>query len=44
MKIITAFDSFKGCMSAQEACHAAASGLLERYHDKGFLAYFSPGQ
>lgn len=33
MKIITAFDSFKGCMSAQEACHAAASGLLERYPD-----------
>ena len=33
MKIITAFDSFKGCMSAQEACHAAASGLQERYPD-----------
>lgn len=31
MKIITAFDSFKGCMSAQEACHAAAAGLQERY-------------
>lgn len=33
MKIVTAFDSFKGCMSAQEACHAAASGLHERYPD-----------
>lgn len=33
MKIITAFDSFKGCMSAQEACYAAASGLQERYPD-----------
>lgn len=33
MKIITAFDSFKGCISAQEACHAAASGLQERYPD-----------
>ena len=33
MKIITAFDSFKGCMSAQEACHAAASGVQERYPD-----------
>ncbi len=33
MKIVTAFDSFKGCMSAQEACHAAASGLQERYPD-----------
>lgn len=33
MKIITAFDSFKGCMSAQEACHAAAAGLQERYPD-----------
>lgn len=27
MKIICAFDSFKGCMTAKEACHAAASGL-----------------
>ncbi len=33
MKIITAFDSFKGCMSAQDACHAAASGLQKRYPD-----------
>lgn len=31
MKIICAFDSFKGCMTAKEACHAAASGLRERY-------------
>ena len=28
MKIITAFDSFKGCMSATDACHAATEGLL----------------
>lgn len=31
MKIICAFDSFKGCMTAKEACHAAASGLRERH-------------
>lgn len=31
MKIVCAFDSFKGCMTAKEACHAAASGLRERY-------------
>lgn len=31
MKIICAFDSFKGCMTAREACHAAASGLRERF-------------
>lgn len=28
-KIICAFDSFKGCMTAKEACHAAASGIKE---------------
>lgn len=33
MKIICAFDSFKGCMTAREACRAAASGLRERYPD-----------
>lgn len=33
MKIICAFDSFKGCMTAKEACHAAASGLQRRYPD-----------
>lgn len=33
MKIVCAFDSFKGCMSAQEACHAAAAGLQKRYPD-----------
>lgn len=27
--IICAFDSFKGCMTAKEACHAAASGIKE---------------
>lgn len=33
MKIILAFDSFKGCMTAVEACAAAASGLRDRYPD-----------
>lgn len=33
MKIVCAFDSFKGCMTARDACHAAASGLRERYPD-----------
>lgn len=33
MKIITAFDSFKGCLSAKEACLAAASGIKERFPD-----------
>lgn len=33
MKIICAFDSFKGCMTAKDACHAAASGLLIRHPD-----------
>lgn len=28
MKIICAFDSFKGCMTANEACQAAASGIM----------------
>lgn len=37
MKIICAFDSFKGCMTAKEACHAAASGLRERYPDAEVL-------
>lgn len=32
-KIICAFDSYKGCMSAKEACHAAAAGLHESYPD-----------
>lgn len=31
MKIVCAFDSFKGCMTAREACRAAASGLSERF-------------
>lgn len=31
MKIICAFDSFKGCMTAKDACHAAASGLQTCY-------------
>lgn len=33
MKIITAFDSFKGCMTANEACKSAATGILELYPD-----------
>lgn len=33
MRIICAFDSFKGCMTASEACNSAASGLKERYPD-----------
>lgn len=35
--IVCAFDSFKGCMSAAEACMAAASGWRERYPDAGIL-------
>lgn len=31
MKILVAFDSFKGCMTAHEACHAAAMAILELY-------------
>lgn len=37
MKIICAFDSFKGCMSAREACQTAAAGLRERYPDAEIL-------
>lgn len=37
MKIICAFDSFKGCMTAKEACHAAASGLRNRYPDANIV-------
>ena len=37
MKIICAFDSFKGCMTAKEACRAAASGVLERFPDAEIL-------
>lgn len=29
MKIVLAFDSFKGCMTAEEACHTAASAIHE---------------
>lgn len=38
MKVICAFDSFKGCMTAKEACHAAATGVRDRlaiHHDQG---------
>lgn len=37
MKIICAFDSFKGCMTAKDACHAAASGLRESLSDAEIL-------
>lgn len=33
MKIVTAFDSFKCCISAAEACKAASEGLLMRFPD-----------
>ena len=32
-KIVLAFDSFKGCMTADDACRAAALGLRERHPD-----------
>lgn len=31
MKVVLAFDSFKGCMSAEEACTAAAQGVRDLY-------------
>ena len=37
MKIITAFDSFKGCITATEACNAAASGLRSRFPEADIL-------
>lgn len=37
MKLVCAFDSFKGCMSAKEACHAAASGLHKCFPDAEVL-------
>lgn len=36
-KIVLAFDSFKGCMTATEACHAAAAGLLRAHPDAEIL-------
>lgn len=33
MKIVCAFDSFKGCMTAKDACHAAASVIHGCYPD-----------
>ena len=33
MKIVLAFDSFKGCITAHEACQAAARGVLAAMHD-----------
>lgn len=32
-KIVIAFDSFKGCMTAQEACHTAATAIREMMPD-----------
>ncbi len=37
MKIVLAFDSFKGCMTAREACHAAAMGIQEAIEDAEIL-------
>lgn len=31
MKIVNAFDSFKGCMTAIEACHVAQAGILQAF-------------
>lgn len=31
MKIVTAFDSFKGCMTAVEACRAAEEGIRQAH-------------
>lgn len=38
MKIVLAFDSFKGCMTAEEACHAAEKGLRKRYPDADIVS------
>ena len=37
MKIVCAFDSYKGCLTAQEACRAAAAGLHKRYPEAEIL-------
>ena len=33
MKIVLAFDSFKGCLTAEEACEAAKDGILSVRED-----------
>lgn len=33
MKIVVAFDSFKGCMTAKEACHTAAAAIRDTMPD-----------
>ena len=33
MKIVLAFDSFKGCLTAEEACEAAKDGILSVWED-----------
>lgn len=38
MKIILAFDSYKGCMTAKEACQAARLGMEERWPDAEVLS------
>ena len=32
-KVVLAFDSFKGCITAQEACEACAQGVREAWQD-----------
>ena len=32
-KVVLAFDSFKGCISAREACEACAQGVCEAWQD-----------
>ena len=41
MRILLAFDSFKGCLSAKEVCEAAAAGLLP--DDHSFVLPLSDG-
>lgn len=38
MKFVLAFDSFKGCLTAQEACQAAADGLRDVLPDADIVA------
>lgn len=38
MKILLAFDSFKNCMTAEDACRAAADGLLKALPDAHIVA------
>ncbi len=38
MKVVVAFDSFKGCISAEEACCAAAEAIRNEWHDAEVVA------